>query len=328
MTGGGNDVQLDLVIDQIQAGEAGEITINDSFNITFTLTICTSTIPEPRKKRMLWLGIQHLIHSKRPSSHTNLSRKTGTTVANTGTERRTTITDKRTSASASGISTAMSNPRIQSLDLTPVVESPLKHRSLSNSHHHHITLPSPYVDDAQHTHHSIIHANQATTNPNQATLSGAGLALGDGITRIGTGEVEFNGASFVKLEHFVVLQKELVSTQAVGAGTTPLSTPTPESTPTPTSALPSAMEKRAPNPMTPIGTTEEGKRILTRQFTLEYLPVRAGLANVNGLRVLWLGEREVDEDWEGGKKEGDYLEKEAKVLAEWPVVAEVWIDGA
>ena len=68
--------------------------------------------------------------------------------------------------------------------------------------------------------------------------------------------------------------------------------------------------------------------MLTRQFTLEYLPVRAGLANVNGLRVLWLGEREFDEDWEEKREEGDHLEKEAKVLAEWPVVAEVWIDGA
>jgi len=88
------------------------------------------------------------------------------------------------------------------------------------------------------------------------------------------------------------------------------------------------MDQQASNTMMLITITEGGKQMLTRQFTLEYLPVRAGLANVNGLRVLWLGEREFDEDWEEKREEGDHLEKEVKVLAEWPVVAEVWIDGA
>lgn len=53
-----------------------------------------------------------------------------------------------------------------------------------------------------------------------------------------------------------------------------------------------------------------------------------GLANVGGLRVLLIGDREVEET----NSQDDlilisHVNAEAKVLREWDVVGEVWITG-
>ncbi|TDL27232.1 DUF974-domain-containing protein [Rickenella mellea] len=65
------------------------------------------------------------------------------------------------------------------------------------------------------------------------------------------------------------------------------------------------------------------------QFTLSYLPLKRGFARVGGLRVLLVDDREVDEEYHEGDANSPTEQSghvvEARILKEWDVVAEVWI---
>ena len=65
-----------------------------------------------------------------------------------------------------------------------------------------------------------------------------------------------------------------------------------------------------------------------REFECTFIPMRKGLANVGGLRVLLVEDREVEE----ANNQDDlvflpHVDAEAKVLREWDAVGEVWIAG-
>ena len=62
---------------------------------------------------------------------------------------------------------------------------------------------------------------------------------------------------------------------------------------------------------------------MSQEFSLEFLPVRAGFATVGGLRVLLVEDRLVDT--EGGEEQRARRPLEARTLKEWDVVAEVWV---
>jgi hypothetical protein len=85
----------------------------------------------------------------------------------------------------------------------------------------------------------------------------------------------------------------------------------------------------------------DGRRITSKDFTLEFLPVKMGHANVGGVRLLLLTDEETDVDgdattpvaneelkdrqsieapWRGSRES-----RPARVLHEWPVIAEVWV---
>ena len=70
------------------------------------------------------------------------------------------------------------------------------------------------------------------------------------------------------------------------------------------------------------------KTTMIRRFECTFIPMHKGLANVGGLRVLLIGDREVEET----NSQDDlilisHVNAEAKVLREWDVVGEVWITG-
>lgn len=72
-----------------------------------------------------------------------------------------------------------------------------------------------------------------------------------------------------------------------------------------------------------IGGKPAPKMLMSQEFQLEFLPLRAGFATVGGIRVLLLEDRLVDAD---GKEEGKSRKPtEARTLREWDVVAEVWV---
>jgi trafficking protein particle complex subunit 13 len=85
----------------------------------------------------------------------------------------------------------------------------------------------------------------------------------------------------------------------------------------------------------------DGKRIASQEFVLDFLAVKQGHANVGGVRLLLLMDEETDVDtdattpmanedlkqrqsieapWRAGREF-----RPARVLHEWPVIAEVWV---
>lgn len=65
------------------------------------------------------------------------------------------------------------------------------------------------------------------------------------------------------------------------------------------------------------------KMLMSQEFQLEFLPMRAGFATVGGLRVLLVDDRLVDV--EGVEDNRARRPAEARTLKEWDVVAEVWV---
>ncbi|KIM32333.1 hypothetical protein M408DRAFT_20647 [Serendipita vermifera MAFF 305830] len=125
---------------------------------------------------------------------------------------------------------------------------------------------------------------------------------------IGTGRIEFLGNSLLKLPPF-----ELTSNSEPANATT---------------------GSKSPDTL--------GKRIASQAFVLNFLPIKKGHANVGGIRVLLLTDEEVDETTSESATPttGDdrtqvqiveapwrtnHDPRPAKVLHEWPVVAEVWV---
>jgi len=148
-----------------------------------------------------------------------------------------------------------------------------------------VSLPSPYSGDS---------FMNATTGA-------------DSHQPIGTGRVEFLGTSLTKLPPFELSgDSELMDAVISGR------------------ALPS-----------------NGKRIASHEFVLDFLAVKQGHANVGGVRLLLLMDEETDIGTEmvtpvtnEDPKRRPYAEapwrgacepRPAKVLYEWPVIAEVWV---
>ncbi|KAI0340658.1 DUF974-domain-containing protein [Trametopsis cervina] len=68
------------------------------------------------------------------------------------------------------------------------------------------------------------------------------------------------------------------------------------------------------------------RMLLSQEFSLEFLPVRCGFATVGGLRVLVVEDRVVDA--EQSEEEGRARRPaEARVLREWDVIGEVWVES-
>ncbi|KAG9054839.1 hypothetical protein FS842_003990 [Serendipita sp. 407] len=129
---------------------------------------------------------------------------------------------------------------------------------------------------------------------------------------IGTGEVEFLGSSLVRLAPFVLTAEceAIGPEQNAGSGTNPPHDP---------------------------------KRFQSRQLEVEYFPTRVGHANVGGLRLLLLSDKE--EEMDGSKKGDDPLGNSnrsvsvqenmswktrrdtpvARNLQEWPTLAEIYV---
>lgn len=72
-----------------------------------------------------------------------------------------------------------------------------------------------------------------------------------------------------------------------------------------------------------IGGRSVPKMLMSQEFSLEFLPVRAGFGTVGGLRVLLVEDRLVEA--EGGEEQRARRPAEARTLKEWDVVAEVWV---
>ena len=72
-----------------------------------------------------------------------------------------------------------------------------------------------------------------------------------------------------------------------------------------------------------IGGRSVPRMLMSQEFSLEFLPVRAGFATVGGLRVLLVEDRLADT--EGGEEQRARRPLEARTLKEWDVVAEVWV---
>lgn len=187
-----------------------------------------------------------------------------------------------------------STPRILSMDLHPsLVESPKIHNVLEKDSKHGVTtLPSPYADEGD-----------ASLYKNETSMDGS----------IHSGIVDFLGSSAITLPPFhLTQQSELITPAPVGSGSG-----------------------------TPGSATSAGfgdvKRISSYQFSLEFLPVKMGLAAIGGMRILLLSDTEEDLEIEPGLE--DLIGKReiinaawkraesrnARILHEWPVVAEVWI---
>jgi hypothetical protein len=124
---------------------------------------------------------------------------------------------------------------------------------------------------------------------------------------IGAGRVEFLGTSLVKLPSFDLTSDSKSMDATVGGKAPPA----------------------------------DGKRIASQEFVLEFLAVKQGHANVGGVRLLLLMDEETDVDmdattpmtnedlkqrqsveapWRAGRES-----RPARVLHEWPVIAEVWV---
>ncbi|KAI0085449.1 hypothetical protein BDY19DRAFT_896735 [Irpex rosettiformis] len=74
-----------------------------------------------------------------------------------------------------------------------------------------------------------------------------------------------------------------------------------------------------------IGGRSVPRMLVSQEFSLEFLPVRAGFATVGGVRVLLVEDRLVDT--EGGEEQRPRRPLEARTLKEWDVVAEVWVNS-
>jgi trafficking protein particle complex subunit 13 len=61
------------------------------------------------------------------------------------------------------------------------------------------------------------------------------------------------------------------------------------------------------------------------EFECTFVPMRKGLANVGGLRVLLIEDREVETDSQNDLMSISHVHAEAKILREWDVVGEIWI---
>jgi trafficking protein particle complex subunit 13 len=72
-----------------------------------------------------------------------------------------------------------------------------------------------------------------------------------------------------------------------------------------------------------IGERVVPKMLMSQDFRLEFLPLKAGFATVGGLRVLLVEDRLVDV--EGGEMDQYRKPVEARTLKEWDVIAEVWV---
>lgn len=72
-----------------------------------------------------------------------------------------------------------------------------------------------------------------------------------------------------------------------------------------------------------IGGRVVPKMLMSQDFQLEFLPVKAGFATVGGLRVLLVEDRLVEA--EGGDIDRYRKPIEARTLKEWDVIAEVWV---
>lgn len=288
------DIQVDLVVDHID--QEGAIALDDPFSITFTATIAAFSTAS--RRRTINLGVQHVIQSRRASSSPIQSR---TANANTNALKHTA---SHSAVSHSPTPSAMSTPRIQSIDFAaPFVDSPRTHRpNPAIPSNNIISLPSPYLDESE----------QSAAD----------------ITPIGTGVVEFLGESFVRLPPFTVMSDSPmvepgISSQPAASAISPL----------PTSAT-AVIEKQGSN------MTAERKRIASHQFKLDFIPVKMGLANVGGVRLLLLSDTEEDTDSVTpsaehplsavqSKRESTTLSRgqTARILQEWPTVAEVWVEG-
>lgn len=60
----------------------------------------------------------------------------------------------------------------------------------------------------------------------------------------------------------------------------------------------------------------------TVNFELEYIPLKEGFATLGGLRVILLGDAEVDDPRDVDSTEG---RRDLRVLKEWDIFGEVWI---
>lgn len=67
------------------------------------------------------------------------------------------------------------------------------------------------------------------------------------------------------------------------------------------------------------------RMLMSQDFELEFLPLRAGFATVGGLRVLLMEDKLVDADGEEVKSR---RAADARTLKEWDVVAELWVKTA
>lgn len=75
--------------------------------------------------------------------------------------------------------------------------------------------------------------------------------------------------------------------------------------------------------------TEAALATGTVSFVLQYLPLRKGFNMIGGLRVYLADDRVVGAGDEGGldKSRGDKWTQEAKLLREWDIVGEIWVEG-
>jgi len=62
----------------------------------------------------------------------------------------------------------------------------------------------------------------------------------------------------------------------------------------------------------------------TTDFELDYMPLREGFSTIGGLRVIQVGDVEVDDSDSVDRAD----EKEMRVLKEWDVIGEVWVQAA